>query len=68
MAKTVTAKGGVLDGKRFTVHESAEVLDPHPGSPAGRYVVKGQQAVWTPNKKTGAVATVEPGVVEVEAG
>lgn len=60
----VTAKGGTLNGRTYLVPEGADILDPHPSSPAGRYKVKGNTATWVPNKTTGTPPTAEPGAPE----
>ena len=52
----VTLTDGPLKGHRYDIPDGAEVLDPHPGLPRGRYVVKGDSASWVPNKTSGKAA------------
>ena len=49
MARKITAKGGPLNGKTFTVHDTADTFTHH-AAPGGHYKITEKQATWTPDK------------------
>ncbi|MGO3844449.1 hypothetical protein [Agrococcus casei] len=48
MPRKITAKGGPLHGKKFTVPENMTSFDPPVGYVAGTYRVTERQAIWEP--------------------
>jgi len=50
MAHKVKAHGGVLDGKRFLVHDSQRKFTHH-AAPDGHYRIDGDVATWVPDKR-----------------
>lgn len=48
MPRKITAKGGPLHGKSYTVPDNVSSFAPPPGSPAGSYRVTEKQAIWEP--------------------
>lgn len=52
MIRKVTAKGGPLHGKSYSVHANLAEFPPPPGSKPGRYRVTEKQAIWEPASNT----------------
>ncbi|SJM55007.1 hypothetical protein [Agrococcus casei] len=50
MPRKITAKGGPLHGKKFTVPENMTSFEPPVGYVAGKYRVTEKQAVWEPER------------------
>lgn len=53
--KLITAKGGPLDGKQYTIPNTMTTLNPA-GIKGGTYKVTGDTAKWTPDKSDTAKA------------
>lgn len=60
MTRDVTAKGGPLDGKTVTVHETQETFTHHADT-SGSYKVNEKSVTWQPNTKPAESAPAKGG-------